>query len=111
MESIYDWLLHNIGNEGNYLTILNTHRSGDTLTQLDVMARTKAFQPVDLLITPADAPAPATEKTELAHYTFAGPDDLIEWLATGSTPQTEATPALTVSVLQPADGADSITFP
>lgn len=111
MESMYDWLLHNVGNEGNYLTILNVHRSGDTLTQLDVMARTNAFQTVDLVITPTDAPAPATEKTELARYAFAGPDELIEWLETGSTDLADATSGLAVTVLQPTDGADSITFP
>lgn len=123
MVMIYNWLLHNTGNEGNYLTILNVQRQTDgaAIARLDVMARTKDFGIVNLLIQPArQANASAAESGELAGrapketYYFADENQVIAYLADGQTDESAAATdasGIYVAVLEPADDTGGLTFP
>lgn len=123
METLYNWLLYNMGNEGNYLTILNVQRQpSDTgIDRLDVMARTSEFETVNLLIQPTDAPNTPTDepvqsdrRTLRASYHFTGDDQVITYLTEGRTNESAAgaeASGIRVSVLEPTDGTSEITFP
>lgn len=101
METIYNWLLHNMGNEGRFLLILNVHRQpAETGSAgLAVMARTKDIELVSLLIEPGTE-ADSTDDTLTGQtlrddFFVAGEEDVLAYLADGKRPD------------QAADGAKS----
>ena len=123
METLYNWLLHNTGNEGNHLTILNVHRQTDdddaSIAQFAVMARTGDFEIVNLLIHPiSETNLPAAETDELTGrtvkqtYYFADEDQVIAYLAEGQTNDATANSSgISVLVFEPGDNSDGLTFP
>jgi hypothetical protein len=121
METVYEWLLHNTEDEGNYFTILNTkrHTEGQGSPYLDVMVRTKDFTVVNLNIYPkqsTDSPNLNTGRLQgrdvIQHLEFAGEQEVISYLCTGeaSNPTTDSA-GVVVDVLQPVGASGSITFP
>ncbi len=121
MNTTYDWLLHNVGNEANYLTILNVQRQTNEVgtSRIDVMARTKEFRVVKLSISPEDADngtdhtlTNPTEESISASYLFGNEQSVITYLSEGQTTAAGETGAgIRVIVREPADGTGEITFP
>ena len=119
METLYDWLLHNTGNAGNYYTILNVQH--DEAGYLDVMARTADFKVVNLFIYEAQlAEASESRLNNLSSeapknkYGFSDEQQVISYLAQGKTPepqQPDTTTGLRVLVAEPTAEAGSVTFP
>ncbi|MGF7214165.1 hypothetical protein GGR92_000305 [Spirosoma lacussanchae] len=120
METIYEWLLHNMGNQGNAFTILNVHRQtaqADS-TPLEVMARTHDYAVVTVLIQPVKADSSDADRlhdrpaTHTIH--FASTEQLLDYLSTGNPPDAatnQSASGFRVSVFEPHDGADQIVFP
>lgn len=123
METIYEWLLHNMGNEGNFLTILNVQRPADGATGqgLDVLARTKDFEVVNLLVQLVNTTSqiedePTGRKGRAIRETclFRDEEQAIAYFSTGKTPAspTDASAsAIQVFVLEPANDEGRIIFP
>ncbi|GAB3544806.1 hypothetical protein [Spirosoma fluminis] len=120
METIYEWLLHNTEDEGNYFTILNTkrHTQASESEYLDVMARSKDFTVVNLLIFPQQAADSAIDPTWLQgrtvadQYGFAAEQDVITFLRNGQTPNSAGdTSGIGIAVLQPVGDTGTLTFP
>lgn len=119
METIYDWLLHNTGNEGNYYTILNPQRNG--IDSLDVMARTKNFDVVNLLIRntqytdlSATGSTEAPGRGQAGEYNFGDEQQVINFLAEGKTPDSQTAGTgngIHVLVTEPVGNAGDVTFP
>ncbi len=120
MQTTYEWLLHNVGNEANYLTILNVHQQTNDVgvSRIDVMARTKDFKGINLVITPEDTDNGAgrtqegtAEESILASYLFSTEESVIAYLSAGQATDTDtAGSGIRVLVLDSADGAGEITF-
>ncbi|SFC88901.1 hypothetical protein [Spirosoma endophyticum] len=121
METIYNWLLHNIGNEANVFTILNVQRQTDTegISTLEIMARTKDFRRVNLLVEPmkkTNSPdSEADESTDQVTddtYTFADEDQVIAYLSEGETTQSSSKPeGIHVSLTELSDDSETLAFP
>ena len=121
MNTTYEWLLHNVGNEANYLTILNVqHQTNEVgISRIDVMARTKEFRVTNLVISPEDTDngaghtlADTAEESISASYLFSDEQSVITYLSEGQTTATGTTGSgFRVILLEPADGAGEITFP
>ncbi|GAB4020102.1 hypothetical protein GCM10028808_60130 [Spirosoma migulaei] len=120
METIYDWLLHNIGNEGNYLTILNVQRqlANNELDGLDVMARTKDFKVINLFIQPTIKQDSVSDegkgRTPKEDYFFGEPGQVITYLSEGKTIDLTADSAsahIHIGILEPVSNAGSVSFP
>ncbi|QMW06766.1 hypothetical protein [Spirosoma foliorum] len=119
MESIYDWLLHNIGNEGNYLTILNVerHQTEGDVDRLDVMARTQDFNVLNLLIEEGSLTNESSafkERVLKESFSISDTDQVITYLSTGKlgySPINSGSPAFHLFVLEPAGESGSISFP
>jgi hypothetical protein len=121
METIYNWLLHSVENEGNYLTILNIQRQTNMegISKLEIMARTKDFRRVNLFVEPVKKTnSPDSEADELTdkvagdNYTFADEDQVIAYLSEGKTTQSSSkSEGIRVSIMELADDSDSLTFP
>lgn len=118
MKTILIWLFENTGNAGNYYTILNVQREGDSDNpeSLAVMARTKEFTIVDLWLSTDEAAEPVwTEgRSALETLTFANADEVITYLSQGKTSgSADANPAqsILVRVFSPDEKAGSVTFP
>jgi hypothetical protein len=123
MEIIYDWLLHNMGNEANCFTILNVQRqlNDDKIALLDVMARTKDFKMVNVLIESDEQPTLSdgeskvfTNRTIQNKYAFSNEQAVIAYLSDGkiTDSETQSATAIQVSVLVPAnDPDDGLVFP
>ncbi|GAB4025657.1 hypothetical protein [Spirosoma koreense] len=118
METLYDWLLHNTGNAGNYYTILNTKH--DTSGWLEIMARTTDFRIVNLFVQDLQTSGSADQKpgslpTDLsAQYTFSDEQQVIAYLAEGKTPDAqgaESQGGLHLLVAEPQGESGSIIFP
>ncbi len=123
METIYNWLLHNTGNEGNYYTILNSQHTTmpEGTDYLSVMARLADFKVKDLLIYagqkgeyPTAKPDWLAGKVQPESLTFGNPQEVIDYLSTGKTAEPVA-PAnaenIQVLVVEPIGAAGEITFP
>lgn len=129
METIYDWLLTNMGNahvrgnETHYLTILNVQRETDQagMATLDIMARTDNFEMLNLVVCPADKdgsstiePAGLKGRTFQNSHFFATDKQVIAFLLEGETPQSEVaarSSGFRVFTLEPANGSGDLTFP
>ncbi|GAB4044204.1 hypothetical protein [Spirosoma jeollabukense] len=120
METIYNWLLHNTGNEANVFTILNVQRQTDTegLSTLEIMARTKDFRRVNLLVEPIKkTPSPdseADESTDQATddtYTFADEDQVIAFLSEGESTHASQSAGIHVSITELPDDSETLAFP
>lgn len=120
METIYNWLLHNVGNEGNNFTILNVQRQTNTegISALEIMARTKDFRRVNLLVEPIKKTnLPDSEAGELTdkvpddNYTFADEDQVIAYLSEGKTTQSSKSEGIHLSITELTDDSDSLAFP
>lgn len=120
METIYNWLLHNTGNEANVFTILNVQRQTDTegLSTLEIMARTKDFRRVNLLVEPIKKTnSPDSEADESTGqvpdntYTFADEDQVIAYLAEGETGQSSISEGIHVSLTELPDDSETLAFP
>lgn len=112
METIYDWLLHNTGNAGNYYTILNTQR--DEPDGLDIMARSSDFKVVNLLIQNTQTSGLSVDKSSGSDYTFSNEQQVINFLATGKTPESQPDKnagSISVFVQEPTGEAGEVTFP
>ncbi|ADB37323.1 hypothetical protein [Spirosoma linguale] len=120
MDAVYEWLLHSTGNEGNFYTILNSHRAGGQGSEkvITVMARQPDFKVVNLLITPkqgngADAFLTEWSKahTQQQQLSFAGPVEVIDYLATSKVSGSGlADGSIQVLVGTPSGEAGAITF-
>lgn len=121
MEPIYNWLLQNMGNEGNAYTILNCRRTQRTEggEYIQVMARLKDFSLVNLLIsnrklTEGETVSLAGGSVDFDRHTLAGQEEVLDYLHTG---QTAASTALTeddtiqVLVFKPVGETGELTFP
>ena len=95
METLYDWLLHHMGNEANYFTILNVQRQTDAEypASLEVMVRTKEFERLNLFIqsvveanTPATGPEAVQDQPVKASYLFKDKDQVIAYLSGAKRP-------------------------
>lgn len=121
METIYNWLLQSMGNEGNAYTILNCQRTKRTEggEYIQVMARLKDFSIVNLLIHDGQITEPEAIKLgggnpEFEQHTFAGPNEVLDFLHTGQPsgePSTAEDSAVQVLVFKPAGEAGELTFP
>jgi hypothetical protein len=118
MKTILTWLFENTGNAGNYYTILNVQREGDSDSpdSLAVMARRKDFTIVDLLLSTDEAAVPAwTEgRSALETLTFADADEVITYLSQGQTSgsaEAGSSQPIQVRVFSPDEKAGSVTFP
>jgi hypothetical protein len=121
MKTTYEWLLHNMGNEANYLTILNVqHQTNEVgVSRIDVMARTKNFKVISLVISPEDTDngsghtlVDKAKESISASYFFDNEQSVITYLSEGQTADTGITGSgIRVILLEPADGAGEITFP
>lgn len=120
METIYDWLLHNIGNEGNYLTILNVQRqlTSNELYGLDVMARTRNFEVINLLIQPTqkqNLPSDDLKGRVIREDHFFGAvDQAIAYLSEGKTVDLTADSSaapIHIRILEPVGDSGSVSFP
>lgn len=113
METLYDWLLHNTGNAGNYYTILNTQRDG--ADSLEIMARSSDFNVVNLVIrTLKNTGGSSLDKDSESSYVFADEQQLIDFLIGGKTPESqlaEDTNGIYVLITEPDGAAGDITFP
>lgn len=119
METIYDWLLHNTENAGNFYTILNTRRDGSD--SLEVMARSPDFTIVNLFIhdtkntdSAAGQSAESSDQTPGNSYVFSDEQQVIAYLAEGKTPESQPTDddtGIRVLVAEPKGEAGDITFP
>jgi len=120
METIYEWLLHNMGNQGNAFTILNVHRQTGQADSapLEVMARTHDYAVVTVLIQPVEADSSDTDRLHDRPATqtinFASTEQLLDYLSTGNLPDAatnESASGFRVSVFEPQAGEDQIVFP
>ena len=120
METIYNWLLHNVGNEGNDFTILNVQRQTDTegISTLEIMARTQDFKRVNLLVEPLKKTNPPdseagelTDKAPGDTYTFADEDQVIAFLSEGKTVESSQSEGIQLSITELTDDADMLAFP
>jgi hypothetical protein len=123
METIYDWLLHNTENAGNYYTILNSQHktTPEEANYIDVMARDKEYSIVNLLIhylpTGESNEIRADHlhaRTQQAVYSFQSEQEVIEYLSEGKIPELAdrgTNPQLQITVLEPAGKSGTITFP
>lgn len=119
METLYNWLLHNTENAGNYYTILNTYRDGPD--SLEVMAQSPDFRIVNLFIhdtgnpdSPGSQPEPFTSKASAKRYLFSDEQQVIVYLTEGETPDpqnTDNTSGIRVFIAEPDGEAGDITFP
>lgn len=121
MKTTYEWLLHNVGNEANYLTILNLqHQTNEAgIPRINVMARTKDFNVINLTISPEETeigadrtPDDTGEKSTSVSYFFNNEESVIAYLSNGQAADAD-TPGSGIRVLlqNPADDAGEITFP
>lgn len=111
MKTLYDWLLYNTGNAGNYYTILNTKR--DDSDSLEVMARLSDFKIVTLVIGESKNASMSDESFE-AKYVFADEQQVITYLAEGKTPEAQPSDeriGIQVFITEPGGEAGDITFP
>jgi len=123
MDEIYNWLLQNTGNEGNFYTILNAQRRTKTAgpDYFDIMARTKKFTVVNLFIhylasTDQEAiePGQLDGRTPTESYSFSNEQQVIDYLAGGKIPElpdNNKDSRIQILVLEPVDGSGDITFP
>ncbi len=121
MKTTYEWLLHNMGNEANYLTILNVQQQTNEvgIARIDVMARTKDFEVKNLIISPEGTDNGAghtlvdtADESISVSYLFSNEQSVIAYLSEGQT-DTAGTDGsgIRVLLLEPADGAGEIIFP
>ncbi|MFD2933878.1 hypothetical protein [Spirosoma flavum] len=116
METIYNWLLHNTGNEGNYYTILNSQRNTrpEGANHLSVMVRTTDFKVMDLFIYTGQMDGASGVNTQQESLTFVTEQQVIDYLSTGKiTEALSPTDSDTIRVLiaDPAGESGDITFP
>ncbi|GAB3727676.1 hypothetical protein [Spirosoma lituiforme] len=121
METIYNWLLQNMGNEGNAFTILNSRRTQRTEggEYIQVMARLKDFSVVNLLVTNAQLTEDETARLtggsdDIDQYTLASQQEVLDYLHTGEradVPSEVQEEALYLFVFRPAGETGELTFP
>lgn len=119
MDTLYDWLLHNTGNAGNYYTILNTQRGESG--SLEVMARSSDFNIVNLFIHDTQNADLSTnqsdelsDKASKSSYIFSGEQQVIAYLTDGTIPESQdpgGSTDIRISVTEPDGEAGDITFP
>ncbi|GAB3805999.1 hypothetical protein GCM10028819_40450 [Spirosoma humi] len=121
METIYNWLLQSMGNEGNTYTILNCQRTRRTEggEHIQVMARLKDFSMVNLLIYDGSLTEDETTKlaggsTAFERHTFSQPKEVLDFLHTGQIDDATTLTgddAIQVLVFKPVGEAGELTFP
>ncbi|AKD56315.1 hypothetical protein [Spirosoma radiotolerans] len=121
METIYNWLLQSMGNEGNAYTILNCQRTKRTEggDYIQVMARLKDFSIVNLLIHSGQLTEPEANRLgggnpAFEQHTFADSTGVLDFLHTGETddvPTSTDNNAVQVLVFKPVGEAGELTFP
>ncbi|QKZ12973.1 hypothetical protein [Spirosoma sp. KUDC1026] len=89
METIYEWLLAYMGKEEKYYTILNAQRhDAHDSAMIEVLARTKDFQSVAMLIyqsatPPSQQPAWVPPQAAQTDFLFDDARQVVEYLETG----------------------------
>ncbi|UHG89256.1 hypothetical protein [Spirosoma oryzicola] len=118
METIYNWLLENTGNAGNYYTILNTNREGgaaESATLTIRVRRTDDFTVLNLLVSDGqkrESPESEPGSQVIERYHFANEQAVIAYLASGQKPdEADSAKGIQVSVLEPTGEAGEVTFP
>ncbi|RYF48274.1 MAG: hypothetical protein EOO39_47200 [Cytophagaceae bacterium] len=121
METIYNWLLQSMGNEGNTYTILNCQRTKRTEggEYIQVMARLKDFSMVNLLIYTGSLNEDETIKltggsTAFERHRFGQSNEVLDFLHTGQAVEATTPPdddAVQVLVFKPIGEAGELTFP
>lgn len=121
METIYNWLLQSMGNEGNAYTILNCRRTQRTEggEYIQVMARSKDFSIVNLLIVNTQLPEGETtaltgSSDDVDRHTLAGPKEVLDYLHTGEltdAPVLAQDDAIYLLLFKPVGVAGELTFP
>ena len=115
MQTLYDWLLYNTEDAGNYYTILNTKR--DETGGLTIMARSSDFTIVNLLIRASESSGSSDNRLDKMpgdRYLFADEHQVIAYLTDGKIPEAQPSGDATgihVLVTEPAGAAGDITFP
>jgi hypothetical protein len=123
METIYNWLLKSMGNEGNFYTILNCQRGNmpEGPDYLRIMVRSKDFKVMNLVVYtgqpnefPDLEPDQLSANAEPQRLTFSNQQQVLDYLATGETPEppspTDAG-VIQVLVVEPNGESGQITFP
>lgn len=121
METIYNWLLQNMGNEGNAYTILNCRRiqrveGGE---YIHVMARSEDFTVVNLIIvntqlTEAEITTLTEGSDDVDSHMLGNPNDVLDYLRTGkliNAPASAQNDALYLLKFKPAGVTGELTFP
>ena len=116
MQTIYDWLLYNTGNEGNYYTILNSQRTTtpEGTDSLTIMARLSDFTSKNLHIHAGQIKAHVSGSTQPERLLFSNEQQVIHYLATGQTADSQVPTdgeVLQVIVREPTGQSGEITFP
>lgn len=117
MEIIYNWLLHNTGNEGNHFTILNAQRQAEDgkAADIEVMARTKGFEIINLVIKaglPTERPIDLPNRTLKENHFFADDNQVVAYLTEGRTANAEsAQQGVSVYIFMPTPDSSELTFP
>ena len=121
METIYNWLLQSMGNEGNAYTILNCRRTQRTEggEYIQVMARSKDFSVVNMLIvntqlTEAETATLTGGSDDVDRHTLAGSKEVLDYLHTGKltdAPTSVQDDAIYLLLFKPVGTAGELTFP
>ena len=115
MQTIYDWLLYNTGNEGNYYTILNSQRTTtpEGTDSLTIMARLSDFTSKNLHIHAGQVQAQSLVNTQPERLLFSNEQQVIHYLATGQTADSRVPTdgvVLQVFIREPTGQLGEITF-
>ena len=121
METIYNWLLQRMGNEGNAYTILNCRRTqrAEGGEYIQVMARLKDFSLVNLLIANAQLPEDETAKLtggriDFVRHTLADQKKVLDFFHTGEVTDASTSTedgAIHLLEFKPIGDAGELTFP
>ncbi|GAB2539315.1 hypothetical protein [Spirosoma aerophilum] len=123
MKTIYEWLLHNIGNEANFYTILNCQRS--EASELDeyirVMARTKEFKVLNMVLggqskvdSLENISGLSSGEAHSQPVELADEQAVIHYLATGEVKNGSAgntASGIRLWVVEPGGAAGEVSFP
>ncbi|UFH55712.1 hypothetical protein [Spirosoma sp. KNUC1025] len=119
METLYNWLLQNTGNAGNFYTILNTER--DKAGLLEVMARSSDFKIMNLFIYDGQTAESAEnrlhaipDESPTSNYVFGSEQQVIDFLAEGKASESESSGTATsihVVLAEPTSETGTVTFP
>lgn len=117
METIYEWLLAYMGKEDKYYTVLNAQRhDAHDSAMIEVLARTKDFQSVAMLIyqsstPPRQQPAWMPQQATQTDFLFDDARQVIDYLETGegATLASDKT-GIHLILIEPEDDLTPIAF-